>query len=398
MGVIWFLKALADISVYYLFAAPAAAFFHSTGLILCALLQASAYAIARSTKHKWLLFLSVGTVILSYWLCGDYPADLIAQTPALVYLIWQYMSKVPLPTLLTQRESFQNVWKPMLIAAVIAFILESFPVFALFALTVAAANVAILRTLRHTPQAYLRPGFQLMNLGILACVPLTAFLLGTGPVANAVSTGIGWVYTKLLVPALLWILSLPGQLLQKLIDFLKPLIDIEPDTVDATVSMETVESQPENVLSGSQEVPPAWEVIEIILIALLALGAVIGTVLLFRKLGKGDKREVLPAGEPEIRTTIRQNKSRKGTSDTPAVQSVRKYYRRYLKLCVKSGISVQTSSTSGDVLDGAAQRKALQPNAGRIRQLYIRARYAGLATNNDAKEIGRLYADSKKAK
>ena len=398
MAVIWFLKALADICVYYLFAAPVAGFFGSTGLILCVLLQAAAYAIARCAKKKWLFVLSVALVIVSYCLCWAHPADLVVQTPALVYLILQFKNQVPLPALIRQRENFRSSWKPMLIAAFIAFVIEGFPVFLLFALLVFAANVAFLRTLRHTPQAYLRPSFQLMNLGILACVPLTAFLLGTGPVAKAVSTGIGWFYKELLLPAVMWILSLPGQLLQKLIDYLKPLINIEPDTVDNTLPQETMESRPENVLSGGQEVPPAWKVIEIILLVLLAVGAVIGMILLFRKLGKGDQNTAQSAGEPEIRTSIRQKKGHAPVSDTPAVQAVRKHYRRYLKLCVKSGIPVQPSSTSGEVCDGAMERKALQPNAGRIRQLYIRARYAGLATKEDAKEIAGLYEESKKEK
>lgn len=398
MAMIWFLKALADICIYYLFAAPLAGFFGSTGLILCALLQAAAYAIARCAKKKWPLALSVALVLVSYGLCLACPADLVVQTPALVYLILQFKNQVPLPALIRQRENFRSSWKPMLIAAFIAFVLEGFSVFLLFALTVFAANVAFLRTLRHSPQAYLRPGFQLMNLGILACVPLTAFLLGTGPVAKAVSTGVGWFYKELLLPAVMRILSLPGQLLQKLIDYLRPLINIEPDTVDNTLPQETMESRPEDVLSGSQEVPPAWQVIEIILLVLLAVGAVIGMILLFRKLGKGDKSTAQSAGEPEIRTSNLQKKSHAPVSDTPAVQAVRKHYRRYLKLCVKSGIPVQPSSTSDEVQAGAAQRKALQPHAGRIRQLYIRARYAGLATNEDAKEMGRLCARSKKEK
>ena len=398
MGVIWLLKALSDISVYYLFAAPVAAYFGGTGLLLCALLQAAAYAIARSTKRKWFLSLSLLAVVLGYWLCRALPADLIAQTPALVYLILQYTKNAPLPKLSRLREGFESLWKPILGAMVLALIFGFFAAPIPFALLAFAANAALLRTLRHAPETYLQPRFQLMNLGILSCVPLTALVLGTGPVAKGVGTGLHWFYQQLLVPFLVWIMYLPGKLMQWIIDMLRPMMDIEPDTVDNTLPVETVENSAENTQAASQDVPPGWDTVKIILIALLALVAVIGIILLFRKLAKGDGDTSVHRELRELRTALEQEKSREVSLDTPAVQSVRKHYRRYLKLCVKSGIPVQPSSTSGEVRDGAAQRKALQPHAERIRQLYIRARYAGLATKEDAREISVLYAQSKKEK
>lgn len=395
MGMIWFLKALADISVYYAFAAPIAAFFGCTDLIWCGIFQASAYAIARAGKHKWMLSLSLSAIAVSYCLCWGSPAGFIFQTPALAYLIWQYAIQVQVPELLRQREDFTRLWKLMLLAVLPGVVLRTYTAVFAPALTAFAAGAALLRTLRHNPKTYLRPQFQLLNLGTLACVPLAAFLLGSEPVVNTLGAGIRWFYQELLVPFLMWLLYLPGQLMQWIIDLLRPLMNIEPDVLDATISMESVpDTQP--IPPANYDVPPAWDVIEIILLVIVGIAALIAMVLLFRKIGKGYPNTIRKDVLPEVRTASVRSRSRTAEEDSPAVQSVRRHYRRYLKLCVKSGISVEPSSTSGEVCDSAMQRKVLQPHAGRIRQIYIRARYAGLATKEDAREIAGLCAESKK--
>lgn len=397
MGMIWFLKALADISVYYAFAAPVAAYFGCTALVWCGLLQAGAYAIARSSKHKWLLSLSLAAVAASYYLCRESPAGLIFQTPALAYLIWQYAIQAQLPELLQQREDYVRLWKLLLPAVLPGIFLSTLSALIAPVLMVFAAGAALLRTLRHNPETYLRPHFQLINLGTLLCVSLTAFLLGSGPVVNTVGSGIRWFYQELLVPFLMWLLYLPGQLMQWIIDLLRPLMNIEPDVLEATISMETV-ADTQSVPPANYDVPPAWDVIELILLIALGVVALIAMFLLFRKLGRGGPSTAQREESLEVRTTAARSRDRAAAADTPSVQSVRKHYRRYLKLCVKSGVPVEPSSTSGDVRDSAMERKALQPHAGRIRQIYIQARYAGLATKEDVKEIAVLCAESKKEK
>lgn len=397
MGMIWLLKALADISVYYAFAAPVAAYFGCTALVWCGLLQASAYAIARSAKHKWLLSLSLAAAALSYWLCRQSLAGLIAQTPALVYLIWQYAGHAQLPELTRLRTDFTRLWKLFLLAALPGLLFSTFTALIAPALMAFAASAALLRTLRHNPETYLQPRFQLMNLGTLSCVSLTAFLLGSGPVVNTIGAGLRWFYQELLVPFLMWLLYLPGQLLQWIIDLLRPLMNIEPDMLDSTLPVETGESaQPSPLVS--YDTPPAWDMIELILWIILGIVALIAIFFLFRKLGKGAVSTDRPDAAPQTRTALGRPTPRTAATDTPAVLSVRKHYRRYLKLCVKSGIPVQPSSTSRDVCDSAMERKALRPHAGRIRQIYIRARYAGLAAKEDAREMAALLTESKKEK
>ena len=396
MGLIWFMKALADISAYYLFAAPIAAYFGSGALLLCVLLQASAYALARCLKHKWLLSLPLCIAALGFWLCRDLPADLIAQTPALLYLVWQYAQQGGPPELTRQKSSFAEIWKLLLPAMLLGLIVGKFHSPVPYIFLAFFSNAALLRTLRHKPSVYLRPEFQLMNLGILALVPLTAFSLGAGPVKRAFTASISWVYHTLLLPLFMGILYLPGQLLQKLLDFLKPIFDSQVKPQDETQPAEKMEQAAEDILASTQEVPPAGKVLQEVLLVLLIIGAIVGIILLFRKLGK--KNTGNPPEEPvlENRTLLSKAKKPAPEADTSTVQAVRKYYRRYLKLCVKSGIPLQQSSTSGEICNEALTRKALKPQAGRIRQLYIRARYAGLASKEDAKEMGKLCAESKK--
>ena len=393
-----FLKALADISAFYLFAEPVASYFGGGGLILCAFLQALAYALARELPKKWTLPLPVLLLAACYFLCRDSLYDLIAITPATVYLLWQYFRKSTIPDLTQQQEILEGLGKLVGFAVVASVLMGEIPALIPFALLIFGSNVALLRTLRHDPEVYVRPGFQLTNLGILASVPLTSLLLGTGPMANLIGGGIKYLYLKVLLPVFQSVLYYPMLWVDRFFQYLGTLLHPEEKPQETTEPMGKLEGAPELTFTDGQQIEETGQVLQIILIIVLAIGAVIGMILLMRKLGRteGGSEEI---EEPKLqRASIQKSGKPQVSEDSPTVQAVRKHYRRYLKLCVKSGIPVERSSTSNEIYRNALARKALQPQANRIRQIYIRARYAGLATKEDAKEMASLCAESKKEK
>ena len=397
MGMIRLLKALADISAFYLFTGPIAAYFGGNGLIFCVFLQALAYTLARQLPKKWMLPLPVVLLAVCYFLCRNHVYSLIAITPATVYLLWQYLRQSAFPELTQQQEIMEGLGKLVGFAALVSVLIGEVPALIPFALLIFGSNVALLRTLRHDPEVYLRPGFQLTNLGILAAVPLTSLLLGTGPVANFIGDGMKWLYLKVLLPFFQAVLYYPMHWIDRFFQYLGTIFRQEEKPQETTEPLGKLEGSPEPPSIDAQQISETGQVLQIILIILLSIFAIIGIILLMRRLGRTDDISEEIRDPRQQRSSILKSGKPPVSEDPPTVQTVRKHYRRYLKLCVRSGISVAQSSTSQDICHGAQARKSLQPQANRIRQIYIRARYAGLATKEDAKEMATLCAESKKA-
>ena len=108
MGMIRLLKALADISAFYLFTGPLASYFGGSGLIFCVFLQGLAYTLARQFPKKWMLPLPVLLLATCYFLCRNNVYSLIAITPATVYLLWQYFRQSAFPELTQQQEIMEG--------------------------------------------------------------------------------------------------------------------------------------------------------------------------------------------------------------------------------------------------------------------------------------------------
>jgi len=394
MGMIWCLKSLSDLSAYYLFAAPVAACFGGSMLFWCMLLQGVAYGLSRCFGKAWQLIAPVGILGACFWLCWENPAELVALLPATGYLFLQFLKNMPIPELLRQRELFEDSWKLLLGSGVLALLLSQMNVWLPFLMMALMANMGLLRGLRHSPSVYLRPGFQAMNLGIVAIVPVGAFLLGTGPVWDIFFACVSWVYRQVILPVLTALLWLPGKLMQLLIDWLRPLFDIEPDTPNNTLPMESAPEATENfttILSPAK----TSEVMRIVVLSLLALTAILGIVLLFRKMGRRSLAREQAYTTREERTALERKAPTAGDKGSSAVQAIRKHYRRFLKRYHKEGLPLRRSSTSGEIHEAAKNHGQLGVHSGRIRQIYIQARYGGCAAKEDVREMGKLCGETK---
>lgn len=91
-------------------------------------------------------------------------------------------------------------------------------------------------------------------------------------------------------------------------------------------------------------------------------------------------------------------KRRAGRTAAPGNgQQIRKIYRQYMKLMQEHGVLIQKDSTSLDILDGAEQLN-LSPAAKRLRELYLKARYAedSSISREDAQEAQRCLEEIRK--
>ena len=78
------------------------------------------------------------------------------------------------------------------------------------------------------------------------------------------------------------------------------------------------------------------------------------------------------------------------------MRSIRLQYRKFLKLCAGYGILPERGTTSRDIDARASQYSGLQQVSGPIREIYIRARYAGQADNESVQKMKKLCAEGKK--
>lgn len=93
--------------------------------------------------------------------------------------------------------------------------------------------------------------------------------------------------------------------------------------------------------------------------------------------------------EDEIRPEKKKRGGNRRIIPTPADQ-IRGIYRKYMELMKENGVSIQKDSTSEEILDEAEEIN-LSPAARRLRQLYLKARYAegSSITREDVQEASR---------
>lgn len=78
--------------------------------------------------------------------------------------------------------------------------------------------------------------------------------------------------------------------------------------------------------------------------------------------------------EAEEGEATRKKRSRRDAPMSGSAQQIRRIYRQYMELMRANGVHIQRDSTSKDILEEAEQI-SLSPEADRLRELYLKARY-----------------------
>lgn len=392
MAMIHLMKLLCDASVYYMFAAPVAASLGGGRLLPALLVQSLVCGLCHSGKKRWLQLLLLMPLAGTWLLCLDSWADLIALTPVNGYILWQVLRGGPLPDLEQQRDMLIGSWKYLLAAVAVSLVLSGLKIMLPFGLIFLLASVALLRTLRHTPEVYQKPSFQLINLAAMAVVPVGAACFSSAPVAKTLTAALKLLYTQVLLKLLMALLWLPLRAVQWLIDLLAPLFSVREDEEELSEMLEATTPPETPEMEAYVQNTTFWSIVW----AVLAAAAVVAVILLFRHLA--GKRTVRQESSPARQNRFFEKAQRKAPAlpESAEVQSIRRQYRRYLKLCRDKGIDRQESTTSRDIYRMAQEHADLRPHAGSIRKLYIRARYAGRADTEDVRRMKKLCAETKK--
>ena len=387
MTMIYFLKMLSDCAIFYFFAAPAAAYLGGGQLLLCALLQSAVYALSRIPRQRWPRLPILLLLSLCYLLRWGIWADMAAVTPVTAYILWQSLADKPSPELSRQRELFSECWKPLIAGFVTAVVFKNISATVPFGILYFVSSVILLRMLRHDPQVYGNPSFQLVNLASIAVIAAFAALCGSPAFLKLFS---GYVFAPVVaalgyIPALLADLLLP--LLRQLLP--PPQTEHRPEFNIASTGDEEFHSGRFSLTEGNT--------LEIVLLLIGLTVACIVLVKLFRWLSKRSPEQSRSEAKPsEQRGTQRTRKAASAESADPNVAKIRREYKGFLKLCAKLGISRNPGTTTRDIEAMALEKDSLAANAEPIRKLYIRARYAGSASREDARAMTQLCAQAKK--
>ena len=383
MVAVFFLKMLWDAAVYYLFAAPVAAYFGCGDLMPWMVLQCLIYAVSRLPKNRLLRLVFLLPMAVCY-LPQNTLAGYIALAPVTLYALWMSVADRPVPSLPDQRQHLEDFWKPLSLGVILSLCFQQFAVLLPFALTALFSAVILLRILRHGPQVYSQPKFHCVNLLSVGIVPAVACLLGSNTVVTGIKEILTPIYRHVLMPLVILLAWIPLMLLQWLLDLFIPNSVQEMEHAELTKGVEDI-----------QEVVQDFAWAEILLWCVVAVTGICLAVFLLRKVRAATVPTEAP---PEYQTTYESPWYDAAVSqqDAPNIRSIRRYYRRFLKLCQKHGLHRKESSTSAEIDSHAKQLPGIGRESSQIRSLYIRARYGGHTTPEDISQMRRLLTAVKK--
>ena len=390
MAMIFFLKMLCDLSLYYMFTSPIAGYFGGGQLMACMILQCVIYALSRLVKNRFLRFVTLIPLGLCFILRLSSLADTIALIPTTLFILWQSLADRPQPDISRQRQWLEECLKVLVFVAAVGLIAKDLAAVIPWVASWLLSNIALLRTLRHEPAVQNTLRFQAMNLALVGAVPAIAGCLGSKQVVSAIFTPLSIFYRQILVPLLTLLLWVPFMILQWFFDLLFPDYVQRQEETEKEIGlglgdyMEQVDFQ-----------IPLW--LKVLFWVTLASVAVIVLYFLVRMLltprqNASDSKQADSQSSAFVDT-----KSRKRSPESGSVQRIRRQYRKFLKLCGEQGV-VRTESTTSRDIDRRAQRNIhLSPVSPKIRQLYIKARYAGRADHTAVKEMTQLCAEAKRS-
>ena len=396
MLILVFLKMAADLGFYSTFAGllgaiPAIEIQPSVIVIsvpALALVFTLSYLLR---KPKVLRFLPFLLVPLLAFLPGFSLSSAVFLLPPVVYMIILAAKRLYEPDYGSEASFFSLYWKLAIPALIIAAVVElaggqkilTMETVPLVLITL-TSSVLLTRTLRHEPSAYSRPPVVLLNVGVAVLVMAGAFVLSS----QTFRDGVIWFVKTISMPVV-YLLSAIVVGLTRLFMWLMSLLpyNTPEEELPPTVTEETLEPEPYETPETDIVIPPG---IERVITAVAIVIVILLIVLLFRWLIKHRKRffgQRRNMAEERSNTSVKPRK--KPLFDRSPDMAVRRQYRKYLKQCVKEGMSLPIWYTSEDVArksNGYFTRDSIEE----LREIYLDARYDGNAGPEEVKRAKEL--------
>lgn len=257
------------------------------------------------------------------------------------------------------------------------------------ALTAAILLVGFTRTARQDVEVSTRPGYLLLSGGVLAAGCALPYLLSREAVVGGAKAAASAVYFGGIVPVLQFFLNhvvVGGAdwLFRQLVRLLS-LFHPEKQQLPEAASTDEVIANAQKAAETASAPIDGVRVLTIagILLAVLCIGLVVRHFLRQKPQGVETART-----DTTVRRTSYQRRRRWPGLFLSPVDKVRREYARYLDHCQRHGVTILRGDTSLD-LTGRAFGMDFAAEA-ELRQLYLKARYNGTATQEDAARAAEL--------
>lgn len=390
------LRLAGDLSFYYAFAGFFAASFGGTPMPLVLVWPALCFGLASCFEGSRPLRTTLAALSAAALLFLPTGADKFCYFPAAVYpVLLAYTGDFALSPV-RQAERLRwlcRVWPFFAVAMLLwnanAVLSAALP----FATAAAVLLVGFNRTTRHDPEISTRPGYLLLSGGVLAAVCAGPFLLSRSVVVAGAKAAASAVYFGGIVPVLqLFLNNIVVQgvtwLFHGILQFIHWLFTLFPPKPLERTEIVSTDEVIANAQKAAKDAEPLINGMSM-LTALGILLAVLCAVLVVRHFLRQKFRHTDTAC---MDTTVRRS-THKRTRRWPGlflspVDKVRREYAIYLDHCQRHGVTILRGDTSLD-LTGRAFGMDFAAEA-ELRQIYLKARYNGTATAEDAARAAEL--------
>lgn len=405
MNLVFFLKMLADLCFYGIFAAFFASCYGLTATILPQLgLVALSAALCRAAGERFsaavVRFLPLLLCIPIFVLPAQ-TAALVILVPAVLYAGWVVFSRRWDPAYFDATDQFQLSLKILLIPALLALALsqlkraEQFS--APYLLVFLLSSVLLLRMLRHDEETLRQPRFRLMNGLSMAALCVVCLGISSPLFRKLVGLVFKGVWRIVSLPILAITVVVGGALGFFFEAIIPDDFHFEPVQLEGMMPFETgeEEQQMQEMLAEVEPNPAAYYVYT----AVIALIAIVCIVLLFRWLAAKKRTRIAShSGETRFASTPAvpgEKPLSRLTARTPAMQ-VRYWYQQLLRRTRQEGGDLSPAMNTRQQQDVSQQVLKDHDALQRLRQLYLPARYKDHATEQDAREAKELFHRLKK--
>lgn len=395
MVLMYFLRALEELGLYYAFAGTVAGARGASMTMAVLLVQSGCFALSALLRNRrWARLAALLPAAVLLFFAGG--PDRIMSLPGLAYLVClAWLGDYHLRWA-RQADVFSLMWKLFLPFIPLAALFGAFeglagqglPVF----LTAAVSSVLLLRSIRHGPEIYCRRAYQMRNWLAVAAMLAGACLASMDWFLGCIS----WTYDNVAVPLLLGMAMAVGLVLTAVMPLIYQLLANLFWEGDIDVAFPAGEAGPLDLareLAGE-----SGNLGGRVLTALGILAAALAVFLLFRWLLRrrpGPEAEAISWGE---RRTVAAEPPRREVLPATYAGRIRAQYRRFLKLCRKKGVDLSPSDTSAQVSAKAGRWLADPEVLSALEAIYCRARYDNQATREDLAEVKRLCGQVRKAR
>ena len=383
------LRILGDLAFYYAFAGFFAVQLggHPTPLVL--LWPAICFAAASHFRGNRVLCTVLALASAAALLFLPTMADKAVYLPVVCYLVLLAAREEFSLSAVQQGERFRwllRIWPLfgvfMLLWNADAVLTVSLPM----AITAALLLVWFARTARQDLAVAASPGYLLVSGGLLAALSSIAFLLSRSAVRNGVKTVVSAIYFKGIAPVLQLVLNhvvangivVVFQKIWYAIAWVLALLANRQ-----VVMGELYESKGDEMRDAvGEETGLLMDGPRVLAAAAVILAGVVLVWVVWRILRRGRS-----APEPNAAPLMKQKTSPRARRRWPAfflspTARVRQEYRRYLAYCETHGLTILRGDTSLDIAGRASGVDYTEE--AELREIYLRARYAGTATAEDA--------------